>query len=287
MMNRRQTCGILGALGGMAGLTAVAAPALAQQTAAPSPGGQSSMERIMATKKLRIAVVANQEPYFKKNLSTGQWTGFCVAMAQDIASNLDAQLELVESTWGNSVLDLQANKIDMAFGLNPTPRRALVVDFPNPLFYNISSLVARRGFSAETWEELNKPEVKIAFDLGTSRETIVRRFAPRAQHVGYRTAPECVMSVASGRSDVFACSVFLGLAARKQNQNLGDFLMPAPQVRTVTTAALQYDRDGRFRQFVNAWIDFNRGSGQVREWILASLGDMGISLADLPPNMDF
>lgn len=281
MMNRRLITGALGTLGGVAGLTAIAAPAVAQQ-AAPT-----NMERIQSTKKLRIAVVANQEPYFKKNLSTGQWTGFCVAMAQDIATTLDAQLELVESTWGNSVLDLQANKIDMAFGLNPTPRRALVVDFPNPLFYNVSSLVARRGFSATSWDDLNKPEVKIAFDIGTSRETIVKRFAPRAQHIGYRTSPECVLSVASGRSDAFACSVFLGLAARKQNANLGDFLMPTPRVRTVTTAALQYDRDGRFRQFVNAWADFSRGSGQVREWILASLGDMGITPADLPPDMDF
>ena len=55
----------------------------------------------------------------------------------------------------------------------------------------------------------------------------------------------------------------------------------------MTTAALQYDRDGRFRQFINAWAAFNRGSGQVREWILAALGEMGITPADLPPDMDF
>lgn len=283
MLNRRQAYGALGLIGGV-GVAAIR-PASAQT--APAPGGPSSMERILTAKKLRIAVVANQEPYFKKNLSTGEWTGFCLAMARDIASEMGVGLETLESTWGNSVLDLQANKIDMAFGLNPTPKRALVVDFPNAMFYNVSSLVARKGFTAKTWDELNQPNVKIAFDIGTSRETIVKRFAPKAQHVGYRTSPECVLSVATGRSDVFACSVFLGLAARKQNSNLGDFIMPTPQVKTVTTAAIQFDRDGRFRQFINAWIDFNRGSGQVREWILASLGDMGIEQSDLPPNMDF
>lgn len=287
MMNRRQVYGALGAVGGLMGVSALASPASAQQVAAPAPTGPSTMDRIMATKKLRIAVVANQEPYFKKNLSTGQWTGFCLAMARDIAENLNVELETLESTWGNSVLDLQANKVDMAFGLNPTPKRALVVDFPNAMFYNVSSLVGKKGFTASTWDEMNKPEVKIAFDLGTSRETIVKRFAPKAQHIAYKTSPECVLSVASGRADAFACSVFLGLAARKQNPNLGEFLMPTPQVKTVTTAAIQYDRDGRFRSFINAWIDFNRGSGQVREWILASLGEMGIEPGDLPPNMDF
>ena len=289
MIDRRMITGSLGLLGAM-GL-AQGRPAFAQAGQAvpvtPAATGPTNLERILAQRKLRIAVIANQEPYFRKNLQTGQWTGFCLAMARDIAEQLNVELETIESTWGNSVLDLQSNRIDMAFGLNPTPRRALVIDFPNAMFYNISSLVARRGFSARSWADLNRPEVKIAFDIGTSRETIVRRFAPRATLTGYRTSPECVLSVASGRSDVFACSVFLGLAARKQNPNLGDFLMPTPLVRTVTTAAIQYDRDGRFRQFINAWVEFNRGTGQVREWILASLGDMGIEQSDLPADLEF
>lgn len=278
-MNRRVAVGLMG-LAGVAGILQVA-PAAAQT------GGESSMQRIRSTKKLRIAVVANQEPYFKKNLASGEWTGFCLSMARDIAEQLDVKLETLESTWGNSVLDLQANKVDMAFGLNPTPKRALVVDFPPAMFYNVSSFVGRKGFTATSWADLNKPDVKIAFDIGSSRETIVKGFAPKAQHIAYKTSPECVLAVASGRADAFACSVFLGLAARKQNPNLGEFIMPTPQVRTVTTAAIQYDSDGRFRQFLSAWIDYNRGSGQVRQWILASLGDMGIEAADLPKDMDF
>ena len=279
-LNRRRAYGLIGLAAGVAGLAQV-------RPAAAQADGKSTLQRIQSSRKLRIAVVANQEPYFKKDLSSGEWTGFCLAMARDIAEQLDVKLETLESTWGNSVLDLQANKIDMAFGLNPTPKRALVVDFPPAMFYNISSLVGRKGFSASSWDDLNKPDVRIAFDIGSSRETIVRRFAPQAKHIGYKTSPECVLSVASGRADAFACSVFLGLAARKQNPNLGDFIMPTPLVRTVTTAAIQYDSDGRFRQFLSAWIDYTRGSGQVREWILASLGDMGITPADLPKSMDF
>ena len=111
--------------------------------------------------------------------------------------------------------------------------------------------------------------------------------SPKATLIGYKTAPECSLAVTAGRADAFACSVFLGLAARKQNTNLGDFILPTPLVRTVTTAAIQYDSDGRFRQFLSAWIDYTRGSGQVREWIVASLGDMGVTPSDLPKDMDF
>jgi len=281
-ITRRNMYALTGVLGAAALVGAGASPAKAQ-----AAEGESTMQRIQRTKKLRFAVVANQEPYFRKDLTTGEWRGFCVEMAKDIAQNLDVEVEMLESTWGNSVLDLQSNKIDMAFGLNPTPKRALMIDFPAPLFYNKPSFVGKKGFRADTWNELNKPEVKIAFDLGTSRETIVRRFAPNATHVAYKTSSECVMSVASGRSDCFACSVFLGLAARKANPSMGDFFIPQPAMETVTTAAIQYDSDGRFRQFLNAWTDFNRGNGQIREWIINALAEMDIQEADLPEGLNF
>jgi polar amino acid transport system substrate-binding protein len=46
-------------------------------------------------------------------------------MAKSIADVWSAQLVFVETTFGNSVLDVQSNKIDIAFALNPTPQRAL------------------------------------------------------------------------------------------------------------------------------------------------------------------
>jgi len=44
----------------------------------------------------------------------------CIEMANDLAKLLDVKLEYTESTYGNSILDLQSNKIDLGFALNPT-----------------------------------------------------------------------------------------------------------------------------------------------------------------------
>jgi polar amino acid transport system substrate-binding protein len=44
------------------------------------------------------------------------------------------------------VLDVQANKVDLFFGLVPTPERAKVVDFTKSLYQNAFSLIALRGF---------------------------------------------------------------------------------------------------------------------------------------------
>lgn len=285
-MNRREiatSAGLVGVLGGVLGPIGLAvAPARAA-----AASGEGNLARILRTKKLRMAGVAAEEPYFHKDIATGQWGGFCVEMGRDIANELGVALEIWPTTWGNSVLDLETNKIDISFGLNPTPKRALVVDFPPALFYNTSSFIGRKGFTAATWAELDRPEVRIAFDLGTSREVIVRHYAPKATLIGFRTSADGLLAVAAGHADCFVCTVFLGLAAKKTNPNLGDFFIPEPYVRVVTTAAIQYDSDLRFHLFMGAWADYNRSSGQMRAWILNGLALVGVQPKDVPPEVEF
>jgi len=99
----------------------------------PGHGGQHARSH-PRHKVLRIAVLPGELPYFNKDLASGTWSGFSIEMANDIAKLLDVQLEFTESTYGNSILDLQSNKIDLGFALNPTPQRALVVDFCATVF---------------------------------------------------------------------------------------------------------------------------------------------------------
>ncbi|MDU8356895.1 transporter substrate-binding domain-containing protein, partial [Pseudomonas syringae pv. actinidiae] len=162
----------LGIGSGVALAAAMATPAAAQAQA------DNTLDRIRATKVLRIAVLPGELPYFNKDLATGTWSGFSIEMANDLAKLLDVKLEYVESTYGNSILDLQANKIDLGFALNPTPQRALVVDFTNLVFPHPFGAMLKKGLEAKTWADINKPEVKIAVDVGSANEAVARRFAP-------------------------------------------------------------------------------------------------------------
>lgn len=289
-MNRRNFVNVSAAVSAgalaMAGqAVAQTAPASAKPTFSPSQG--STMQRVLNSGVLRIAGLVGEEPYFRKDLSTGQWSGFCIDMANDIAQNLGVKLEVLESTWGNSVLDLQANKVDISFGLNPTPKRALVIAFAEPLFHNTFSIVTRKGFEPSTWAALNDPKVKIAVDLGSSHELIARRYAPRATITGFKNRDEAILATQSGRSDCFVATVFLGLTALRKNPQLGTFIMPRPYVQAPVCAAVQYDADGRFKSFLDAWAVFNRSNGQTRQWIVDALDKMGIAQSSLPPEVTF
>ena len=94
---------------------AAGAPVLLAGSAPAQTPPQWTIDRIQHTKVLRIAALPGEAPYFNKDIATGEWSGMCVEMAKDIAGVFDAKVEYLESTYGNSVLDLQSNKIDLAF----------------------------------------------------------------------------------------------------------------------------------------------------------------------------
>jgi polar amino acid transport system substrate-binding protein len=136
------------ALAGVAALPLLTLASVAlSSTAFAQSDAESTFDRVRRTKTLRIAALPGELPYFQKDLVSGEWSGSCIEMAKDIAKVFDAKLAYVESTYGNSVLDLQSNKVDLAFALNPTPARALSIGFTHPMIIHPFGCVARNGLA--------------------------------------------------------------------------------------------------------------------------------------------
>src|SRR5215471_10449374 len=179
---------------------AAGAPAILVEAArAEEQPPETTIDRIKRTKVLRIAALPGEAPYFNKDIASGGWSGMCIEMAKDIAGVFAGQVEYIESTYGNSVLDLQANKIDLAFALNPTPKRALVIDFTHPFYLHGFGMVGKKGFHASNWSELNNPDVKVAVDIGSVHEIAARRFAPKATIIALKARDDCILAVQTAR----------------------------------------------------------------------------------------
>lgn len=248
----------------------------------------STLERVTNNKQLRMAVVSGSPPYFKKDLATGTWAGAAVEMAKSIAGIWNAEVVFVETTFGNSVLDLQSNKIDIAFALNPTPQRALAIGFTRPYIVAPFGCIAKAGFTPKTWDDLNKPDIRIAFDLGSLHETCGRRFAPKAQLTGYKSIDECVLALQSGRVDAQILAATVGLSTVGKNPSLGPYhLLATPVVSLPSCYGIQREPDTRFVEVVNAWIDFNRGIGTIREQMISGLALNGVTPEQVPSELSF
>ena len=117
MQGRRS---LAGAVAGIGASLSLAPRRAAAQATAPAPA-ESTLDRVRRTGVLRISALPGEAPFFKKDLATGEWSGAAIDMAKNIAAALNVRLAYVEGTYATSVLDLQTNKSDLAFALNPTP----------------------------------------------------------------------------------------------------------------------------------------------------------------------
>ena len=268
--------------------SAALVPAAFIGTAHAQSTTESTFDRVNRTKVLRIAALPGELPYFQKDISSGEWSGAAISMALDIAKVFDAKLEYVESTYGNSVLDLQSNKVDLAFALNPTPQRALSIRFTKPMIIHPFGCVAKKGFAPKTWSDIDKPEVRVACDLGSLHETSARRFASHSQITAFKTRDDCILALQSGRVDVDILAAMLAITAVAKNPAIGSFvLLSGPTVALPSCLGVRREADTRFVEVVDAWLDMNRGTGQIREWMLAGLEKTGAKREDIPAELSF
>jgi len=272
---------VLGALALAA--AAWGAPAWAQATA-----DMATWERIASTKTLRIAAVAGGAPNYQKDLVTGQWSGIMIDLANNLAARLGAKLEISETTWGNAVLDLQSNKIDIFFGLNPTPQREKVIAFSQPLYNNAYSLIAKKSYTPKTWEEMDTPDVTIAVDVGSSYDNLVTAMYTKAKILRFERSADATLAVQTGRADVQPLVVTLSAGIVKKNPGIGQVVVPQPIKGTSTNAGLRMEIDQRWRAYVDEWIADLRKTDTINAIVLGNLDKlMNIKREEIPAIVSF
>ncbi len=270
------------------GAVAVAAALASAPGWTQDKADMTTWDRIASTKTLRIAAVAGGAPNYQKDLATGQWSGIMIDLANNLATKLGAKLEINETTWGNAVLDLQSNKIDIFFGLNPTPQRLKVIAFSQPLYNNAYSLVAKKGYSPKTWDEMDSPNVTIAVDVGSSYDNLVTTMYTKAKILRFEKSADATLAVQTGRADVQPLVVTLSAGIVKKNPGIGHVVVPEPIKGTSTNAGLRMETDQRWKTYVDGWIADLRKANAINPIVLGNLDKlMSIKREEIPAIVNF
>ncbi len=265
-------------------IVAVLALACGAATAAePS----SAWNDIMSSKKLVTCVVPAYQPYSWKD-KDGNWQGFAVVMAKDVAKDLHVTPEFVETSFATVVLDLQSGKCQDFFGFNATPERALAIDFAGPLYTLGFGALDRKGWTApgDSWADLNNPAIRVCYALGNSSEQQIKRFAPKATLVALAKADDCVLALMSGRVDRYIDGIMASLGALQKNPQLAPVHMMTPSYALPSYAGMRID-DGRLQKFLQRWSEYNRANGNITAWLTAAMASIGIDPSKIPPGVEF
>ncbi len=188
-------CRYLGSIGAMLAAAAASSPAVAQS-------GGSTWEQIRARKTVRVGVTPS-EPWFAKDLATGNWAGTGALLGEQLAHDIDCGVEFVETTWATAPAALQANQLDIMFVLDPTPQRAMAIDFPfAPVLYYALGFMTRDDTGARTWAALDTAETTIAVPLGTAMDRWLTAHMKQAKITRLKTIDETILPYQSGNTRV-------------------------------------------------------------------------------------
>jgi polar amino acid transport system substrate-binding protein len=266
------------ALAAIVTAAAFALPAQAQQKT------ESTWDLIKRTGQVRMGVF-DYPPYFLRDKASGEWTGAMVEMGKDIANELKVKFVPVEvGGFGESVLSLQAGKVDMNFGLQATPLRATAIDFAGPIYWIEWVTVNNPNFKGKDWADYNKENVKVAVMTGTSDELLLRKMAPKATRVEFKLIADVALAVSSGRADAFTTTVLASMVMKQKNPALGDFMNPKPRVALPGYIGLRTEEDQRWVKFLNRWAEWNILLGHNERRMREALAKDGL---EVPSTVSF
>ena len=249
---------IVGALA-VAGLMAAAAvPAEAQQT-------QSRLYEITKSKKLRVCQFPLYYSISFRNSKTGEIEGIDADLAKELAKELDAQLEIVESGFATFIADLQANKCEIGmFGVGATLKRGQAVEFSKPYLVTNIYAVTRKGGKIKTWDDIDQKGVKAAVSLGSFIEVFMKGYLKNAELISIAPPNTREAELVAQRVDVIMTDFPTAIKVTTEF-DWATYLLPKEKLAVTPYAYVVPPGDQIWLNYINLFVDTIKMDGRLMQ----------------------
>jgi polar amino acid transport system substrate-binding protein len=160
--------------------------AVAMIGAVGSAATAGTLEDIVKRGELRVAVQSGAAPYafIDKN---GKPSGSMVQFSQDMADRMGVKLTVLDFDWDGLIPALLSGKADiLAADMTPTLKRSLKISFCDPWYYVQPCVFTSTKAAFQKPEDVNKPDVTVGVLLGSTGETVAKKYLPNAKIKTYK-----------------------------------------------------------------------------------------------------
>ncbi len=208
-------------------LTGLSAASFAADTPVPVAGASSRIDAIRQRGTLRVAVL-DEYPWLKQNPpgSAEPFQGPAWRLAREYAKRLGVRLETVPVDFDSKVAVLSSDQVDITIApLLVTPARQNDVDL---VVYSVSAqcLFGRADnpklASVTRIDQLNRPDITVAYNVGSPQGAWILKRLPKAAHVGVtgNLANVPVAEIVAQKADVSTIDAFFFAGLQKKTPGL-------------------------------------------------------------------
>lgn len=201
-----------------------------------------------------FATSADYPPF--EYLVKGQFHGFDIALATEIAKLLHKTPKFQDMTFSSILAALQSGVVDAGIStITATPQRLEKFDFSEPYYTEAIAMVFLRQQPIKTVSQMNGK--KIGCQLGTTMESWLKQHAPNSQIVVLDTNYQAIESLKSGYVD----GVLLdSIQARAFSRNDAK-LAYAPMGKADLGYAIVFKKGSPLKKKVDAALNVLRANG--------------------------
>jgi len=224
----------------------------------------STIDKIMRKGTLRVGL-ATFVPWAMQD-KKGEWIGFEVDVAKQLAEDMGVKIEFVPTKWEGLIPSLLTGKFDLIIaGMTGTPQRALKINFTRPYDYNGMNVVAYKKLAggATGYMDLDKKGNTILARLGTTGAALAKETYKNAKVRLFPDEGPMVQELLNGKATaILATAPLPAQLAAKHPETLlflDDNLMQQPICMGVPKG------DPDTITYLNNWIVYVRNTGFIKK----------------------
>src|SRR5215469_2132667 len=241
-------------------LVMLALVAMPLMLVAPPARAESTLDKILKEKKIRVAIDVGNPPFGILG-KDGQPDGSDVAVARQMAKDMGVELEFVQVPSTGRIPALLAGRADVTIAsISVTTDRAKAVMYCNPNGALSITIFAPQSVKIKTPADLVGKRVGIT--RATLEEATVPKMAPEGTKiVWFDDLASTVQALLSGQVDAAAMTSFAEKTVADANpaKHLENKLL----VTTAFYGPIVRPGDFELRQWINTWLFVNAQNGSL------------------------
>src|SRR5437762_3272759 len=230
-------------------------------TKAQPPSAVGQLLEAIRKRGTIVVGIAPQVPWVMRD-PAGEWQGYEIDVARQLASDLGVALVLVRVPFTQLTDALAEGRVDIvSAGYSITPQRALVVDFSNPYATSEMQVVARADLAGR---DLNRADVTLGARTGGTTEATARARFPQTKIATFPTERSLYEALKAGQVDgALAYVPRTSMAVAQSEGKLA--VMPSAQLPHTVEAFAVRKAEQPLLNFLNAWIAYWKADGWLDE----------------------
>ncbi len=163
------------------------------------------LDRVARSRTLKVCIWPDYYGITYRDARTGRLTGIDAELSAELAKDLGARLQHVDSSFSRLVPDLLESRCDVAmFAVGILPQRQQLLRFTQPyLSSDIYGITTKSNPAVRSWADIDQPGVQVAVQRGTFMEPVMRETLKHARLMLVEPPQTREKELMAGRVDVF------------------------------------------------------------------------------------